>query len=186
MRDRYARSHFISRFKTRHEILGFVRCADADVVDRHEPEPKAAAGKLGAHDTLALGAIGGRDVSCSATSRPGARKFTPLRSSDNGRIVSHRRRAGRATNDSWCGAERLRYATGGELPGLGRAAHARDRSVVDCGRRLVVWTRHLGAADEVAGGDRGAAIRAANCRHDANAARTRVLHACPTYPQYSW
>src|SRR6476619_7864631 len=163
MRDRYARSNFISRFKTKHEILGVVRGAAADVVDRHELEPKASAGKLGAPDTLALSAIVGGDISRAATSRPGARKFASVRSSDNGGIVSHRRRAGRATNDSWCGAERLRSATGGELPGLGRAAHARDRSVVDCGRRLVVWTRHLGAADEVAGGDRGAAVRAADC-----------------------
>src|SRR6478736_1920276 len=183
MRDWCPRSNFISRFKTKHEILGVVRCADADVVDRHELEPKAAAGKLGAPDALALGAIVGRDISRAATSRPGARKFTPVRSSDNGGIVSHRRRAGRATNDSWCGAERLQFATSGELPGLGRAAHTRDRSVVDCGRRLVVWTRHLGAADEVAGGDRGAAILAVDCRHDANVARTCVLHACPTYPQ---
>src|SRR6478609_5960811 len=182
MRDWCPRSNFISRFKTKHEILGVVRCADADVVDRHERESQATAGKLAAPDTLALDAIAGRDISYPATSRFDARKFTPVRSSDNGGIVSHRRRAGRATNDSWCGAERLRYATGGELPGLGRAAHARDRSVIDCGRRLVVWTRHLGAADEVAGGDRGAAIRAADCRHDANVVRTRVLHACPTYP----
>src|SRR6478672_718082 len=108
MRDRYARSHFISRFKTRHEILGFVRCADADVVNRHEPEPKAAAGKLGASDTLALGAIVGGDISRAATSRPGARKLTPVRRPSDGGIVSHRGRARRSTNDSWCGAERLR------------------------------------------------------------------------------
>src|SRR6476469_6928998 len=94
--------------QTRHEILGVVRCADADVVDRHERESQATAGKLAAPDTVALGAIGGRDISRSATSRSGARKHTFVRSSDNGGIVSHRGRAGRAPNDSWCGAERLR------------------------------------------------------------------------------
>ena len=152
-----------------------MRCADADVVNRHEPKPKATAGKLGAPDTLALGAIGGRDTSRAAISRLGARKFTPVRRPSDGGIVSHRvvpgaplmtRGAAQKGFDLQLAASyqvwgalltpvivRLLIAAGGGLYG-------RD-----------IWV----PPDKVAGGDRLAAVRAADCRHDADVARTRVF-----------
>ena len=124
-----------------------------------------------------MGALDCGDFPAPADTRTRARKSVRAGRAGHGGIVPDWRGAGGAANDARRGATRVRCADGGELPGVEWITHAGDRPVAGRDRRLALRTQDLGAADEVAVGNRAAAVPALACGDGVGVAGARVLEA---------